>query len=132
MTTNPPDLTAPEAVERLIAWLMDAHETGNTEKNPDVWRTLFALLDALEVEKSRAEAAENTLALCEDQRREWEHHCKAAEAQLTVLKAELAAFAENVIAQDQKVGGRTSDGVYHVDGKFARIARAALRALEQG
>ena len=45
--TNTPDLTSPEAVERLIVWLMDAHETGNTEKNPEVWRTLEALSAAL-------------------------------------------------------------------------------------
>ena len=40
--TNTTD-TSPEAVERLIVWLMDAHETGDTEKNPEVWRTLRAL-----------------------------------------------------------------------------------------
>ena len=49
--TNTPD-TSPEAVERLIAWLMDAHETGNTEKNPYVWRTLEALSAALEGERA--------------------------------------------------------------------------------
>ena len=49
--TNTPD-TSPEAVERLIAWLMDAHETGNTEKNPYVWRTLRALSAALETERA--------------------------------------------------------------------------------
>ena len=43
MTDTPKDLTAPEAVENLIVWLMDAHETGDTSKNPQVWRTLEAL-----------------------------------------------------------------------------------------
>ena len=58
--TNTPD-TSPGAVERLIVWLMDAHETGDTEKNPEVWRTLRALSAALEAEKVRADAAETEL-----------------------------------------------------------------------
>ena len=55
--TNTPD-TSPEAVGRLIVWLMDAHGTGNTEKNPEAWRTLEALSSALEAETARADAAE--------------------------------------------------------------------------
>ena len=58
MTDTSKDLTAPEAVERLIVWLMDAHEMGDTSKNPEVWRTLEALSAAYEREKARAEAAE--------------------------------------------------------------------------
>ena len=60
--------TSPEAVERLIVWLMDAHETGNTEKNPDVWRTLEALSDALEAAEMSA--------------KHWHARAKAAEAEL--------------------------------------------------
>jgi len=50
--TDTPD-TSPEAVDRLIVWLMDAHETGNTEKNPDVWR----ILEALSAERDRLNSA---------------------------------------------------------------------------
>ena len=49
--TPTPDLTTPEHVERLIVWLMDAHEMGDTSKNPEVWRTLEALSAALEAEQ---------------------------------------------------------------------------------
>jgi hypothetical protein len=44
---------------------------------------------------TRAEAAENALALCEDQRREWEHHCKTAEAERDALKADLEFMKDN-------------------------------------
>jgi len=55
------DLTEPEAVERLIVWLMDAHGTGNTEKNPEAWRTLESL--SAERDALRAELAEAVGAL---------------------------------------------------------------------
>ena len=76
--TDTPD-TSPEAVERLIVWLMDAHETGNTEKNPDVWRTLEALSDALEAEMERVENANQAMS---ETQPSWEYRCHAIMAAL--------------------------------------------------
>ena len=85
--TDTPDLTAPEAVERLIVWLMDAHETGNTEKNPEVWRTLEALSAALGNEKrhKRAIAGDKINAVSE---------LRQVKAERDALKAELAEAIE--------------------------------------
>ena len=77
--------TSPEAVERLIAWLMDAHEMGDTSKNPQVWRTL----EALSAEHKAAEARERALLQSNDQDRKalventsLRSRLKAAEAKL--------------------------------------------------
>ena len=86
--TDTPDIS-PEAVERLIVWLMDAHETGNTEKNPEVWRTLEALSAALGNEKRHklAIAGDKINAVSE---------LRQVKAERDALKAELAEAVEVV------------------------------------
>ena len=93
--TNTPD-TSPEAVERLIAWLMDAHETGDTEKNPDVWRTLRALSAAL-AEMTRRRDHWKGLAEGQDFTRVYLETCAERDA----LRAELVSTLSAAILDAQ-------------------------------
>ena len=102
MTDTPKDLTAPEAVERLIVWLMDAHEMGDTSKNPEVWLTLEALSAQL-LDVTKREAA--MIA-------RYDAKLDAAEARAQAAEAELEA--------DERFKLR------------AAKVRAALRAPEGG
>ena len=87
--TDTQDLTAPEAVERLIVWLMDTHETGNTEKNPEVWRTLEALSAELEYEKRHKLAIAGVKIDAVSELRQ-------VKAERDALKAELADAVETL------------------------------------
>ena len=119
-----PDLT-PEAVERLAdrydkmsTWAGDwKHEAADT------LRTLSAELEAVKAErrtliqalKDGGEIQRIAIARAED-----------AEAKLEAA----VEFANRIIEQDQRIGGQTANGVYHVDGKFARLARTFLASLK--
>ena len=113
--TNTTDLTAPEAVERLIAEIPGVKDTPQ-----DVWdlqertfatlRTLSAALDLaklaaryerdlaeqalqeMRAQKARAEAAEKAYVEQFDKR-------EAAEAELTTLKAELAEARQDALSK---------------------------------
>lgn len=50
--------------------------------------------EAYDALADRIEELERTLGLADDQRREWEHHCKAAEAKLAKAVATLEYIAK--------------------------------------
>ena len=92
------DLT-PEAVERLIVWLMDAHEMGDTSKNPEVWRTLEALSAELEAERASHTA---TLKDAQDECA----RAEAAEAKLKEAVVKIKARIPNPVESQWDAGAK--------------------------
>ena len=131
--TNTPD-TAPEAVERMARLL----ERGRG----DVSATLRALSAALGAEK-------RALAICEDERGQWERHCKsaesraeraekltdemvshirAAEAERDALKAELAEAVALLRKSTTAIDELTSDNLGTLDYKAIKLLIRKTRA----
>jgi len=136
----------------LIVWLMDAHETGNTEKNPDVWRTLRALSaerDALEAAEmsakhwhARAETAEaeqleqsRLLGMSAERELSLRTKLKAAEAERDALKAELAEAVgalQNIESRPDKMTWGEDYEVSEAMRDMEETARAFLARHQKG
>jgi hypothetical protein len=114
--------TSPEGVERFKFQGMAVDDEGMWVRYSDY----AALSAALEAEKERAETAENTLALCEDQRREWDYHCKTAEAERDALKAENARLRE---AAD--ISATIANGALDTTAREATLRRDLSRVRDE-
>ena len=118
--------TSPEAVERLIAWLMDAHEMGDTSKNPQVWRTL----EALSAEHKAAEARERALLQSNDQDRKALVENTSLRSRLKAAEAKLKEAVEVVKDGEQLISGELVGSPWkRACHSFTRRARALLASI---
>ena len=115
--TDKPD-TSPEAVERLAKYCFFAGQTAK-----DAATTLRAMT-------ARINDLENALGLADDQRREWELHCKTAEQRAATLEAKLAKAVDVDMIEQAINDVLSEDGSVREAADY--VTRATLAEIKDG